>query len=147
MRAADCHPDRAHCAKGLCRKCYTARKSAEWYQQNKPHVLANGKRWRRANLERFAHTQRVAALRRTYGIVAEEYDAMLQRQHGVCAICLRPESSKKRPALKVDHDHRTGEVRGLLCNVCNIAMSVIDAVPFAATRLAEYAARHASGLQ
>lgn len=52
-----------------------------------------------------------------YKITADEYDAMLERQGGVCAICKKECTSGNR--LAVDHDHSTGRVRGLLCMHCN----------------------------
>lgn len=52
-------------------------------------------------------------LKRRYGITAEDADAMLQEQGGVCAIC------RVAPAAHVDHDHSTGKVRALLCFNCN----------------------------
>lgn len=55
-------------------------------------------------------------LRRLYGISLRQYELMLKRQKGVCAICQRP--PKSRP-LHVDHDHHTGRVRGLLDYYCN----------------------------
>lgn len=51
-----------------------------------------------------------------YGLSEEELHALYAKQEGRCAICKRPEGEK---ALCVDHDHNTGEVRGLLCNSCN----------------------------
>lgn len=45
-----------------------------------------------------------------------EYGLLLRMQDGVCAICWRPPRKYK---LSVDHDHRSGEVRGLLCHRCN----------------------------
>lgn len=52
-------------------------------------------------------------LQRRYGISAARVDELIAEQGGVCAICLtgKPEH--------VDHDHRTGEVRGILCFNCN----------------------------
>jgi hypothetical protein len=64
-----------------------------------------------------ALTPRDAYLRRTYGITEAEYHEMLDRQGGVCAICLRPPKAGKN--LHVDHDHVSGWVRGLLCMTCN----------------------------
>ncbi|TQF03959.1 hypothetical protein E6W39_19095 [Kitasatospora acidiphila] len=51
----------------------------------------------------------------TYGLKAGEYDALLAAQGGGCAIC----RGVRRYRLAVDHNHRTGLVRGLLCNMCN----------------------------
>lgn len=57
---------------------------------------------------------------KTYGITADDYAALLAFQGGVCYICRRKPRAKR---LAVDHDHQTGEVRGLLCanneNGCN----------------------------
>ncbi len=47
-----------------------------------------------------------------YGITLEQYDRMFKRQAGKCALCRRPPG---RTRLAVDHDHKTGRVRGLLC--------------------------------
>jgi len=73
-----------------------------------------------------AITNRRAGLRR-YGLTPEAYDAMLAEQAGVCAICRRPERATalgKIIPLAVDHDHRTGAVRGLLCRDCNRAIGL-----------------------
>jgi len=51
-----------------------------------------------------------------YGIDIGEYKEMLNRQGGVCAVCSEEPKQKR---LCVDHDHNTGEIRGLLCNSCN----------------------------
>lgn len=53
------------------------------------------------------------------GVTDEEYAAMLERQGGGCAIC---GATPKTRRLHVDHDHRTGGVRGLLCHRCNRAL-------------------------
>lgn len=68
--------------------------------------------------------QRDSRLRARYGITADEYDAMLDKQGGVCAICGSPPRGQKR--LHVDHDHETGVVRGLLCHVCNVWLGILE---------------------
>jgi hypothetical protein len=64
--------------------------------------------------------QRKAALKsyykRRYGLTPEQVDAM--RAAG-CAICGAPDSVGRWKKLHVDHDHKTGEVRGVLCDNCN----------------------------
>jgi hypothetical protein len=59
---------------------------------------------------------RAAYLQRTYGITDKQYAAMLKKQGGKCAIC---GAAPKRKRLSVDHDHKTGFPRGLLCLRCN----------------------------
>ena len=59
-------------------------------------------------------------LKRTYGISQEDYTKMFEDQGGVCAIC--SDSCSTFDNLCVDHDHTTGQVRGLLCKSCNIAL-------------------------
>ena len=54
-----------------------------------------------------------------YGITPEIYDEMLNQQKGVCAICGNGKKHKRQKYLHVDHNHKTGKVRGLLCIRCN----------------------------
>lgn len=66
---------------------------------------------------------------RRYGITPEWYDAKLEEQGGVCAICSKPETAviKGRTlALAVDHCHDSGAVRGLLCRACNSAIGMFN---------------------
>lgn len=56
-------------------------------------------------------------LLRTYGISLADYDTLFILQQGGCKICHKPPKPNKN--LHVDHDHKTGEVRGLLCYYCN----------------------------
>lgn len=57
-------------------------------------------------------------LQRTYGITLAQYDEMLAHQGGMCAICTRT-AAGMTTRFHVDHDHKTGLVRGLLCWWCN----------------------------
>lgn len=54
------------------------------------------------------------------GVTVAEYDRLLAAQGGGCAICGNPPKSRR---LDVDHDHRTGATRGLLCHACNRGLS------------------------
>ena len=65
-------------------------------------------------------------LRRNYGITLEDYDRMLQDQGGACMVCLTTAESQRYGRLHIDHDHETGEVRGLLCHHCNTALGLLN---------------------
>jgi hypothetical protein len=82
---------------------------------------------------------RDANLKALYGIGLPHYEELLGNQGGVCAICAR-EPRGKRP-LEVDHDHASGEVRGLLCSNCNRAIGLLDENPELFDRAKEYIAR------
>ena len=65
-----------------------------------------------------------------YGLTEQAYDELVARQGGSCAICHQPEQ-RRRPdgsptPLCVDHNHETGQVRGLLCARCNSVLGFID---------------------
>lgn len=57
------------------------------------------------------------SLKRLYGITLQEYDKILEQQNFSCALCKKPCPTGRN--LAVDHDHETGQVRGLLCYHCN----------------------------
>jgi Recombination endonuclease VII len=80
--------------------------------------------------------ERTYHLRRRYGITAEEADALLEGQGGVCAIC------KAAPAGHVDHDHETGAVRALLCFNCNGGLGQFKDDPFLLHVAAFYVEHH-----
>lgn len=58
-----------------------------------------------------------------YGISIEQYDAMFKQQGGVCALCGKQNSAGR--SLAIDHCHKTGVVRGLLCGKCNVGLGVL----------------------
>lgn len=63
-----------------------------------------------------------------YGITQLEYETLFKKQHGLCAICLQPETFKQRnkiQRLAVDHCHKTNLIRGLLCRQCNLTIGFI----------------------
>lgn len=68
-----------------------------------------------------------------YGLTPEQFDALMDKQDGECAICTR---MLVKPF--VDHSHATGQVRGLLCGRCNTAIGMLDDEPTALMKAAEY---------
>lgn len=66
-------------------------------------------------------------LKKEYGITLEEYEKMLEKQGGVCAICGKKETHNKRKQnLSIDHNHKTNEIRALLCYKCNLAIGYVS---------------------
>jgi hypothetical protein len=67
-------------------------------------------------------------LRSKYGITADRYYEILREQDGLCAICRKPPEGgpKRRSKLHVDHCHKTGRVRGLLCFRCNSTLGQVE---------------------
>lgn len=67
------------------------------------------------------------------GVTVEEYEEMLKRQDGVCAICKHPETARDRKGnikpLAVDHHHGTGMRRELLCSTCNLLLGQVEKDP------------------
>ncbi len=78
-------------------------------------------------------------LKAKYGLTLEQYDDMLDRQGGGCAICDEPPGDT---ALHVDHCHDTGRIRGLLCFRCNSALGNLRHDPEVIGRALEYVAVH-----
>lgn len=72
-----------------------------------------------------------------FGLTAEKYSELLRQQNGGCAICARKQTHRR---LHVDHDHTTGQFRGLICHQCNIALGMIGDNISIALSIANYLA-------
>lgn len=90
-------------------------------ERNKRNISEKEKEWY-ANLSAEEKQERSEKaheyhLKRKYGITKEQYNSLLEKQNGCCAIC--DKDCLKGIRLAVDHDHHTNEIRGLLCSYCN----------------------------
>lgn len=106
-----------------CRVC--ERKAQESYACRHPEIMAaRARAWSKNNPEKRNATKRAyyardperhkrTARKSLYGITPEQFSLLLENQGGGCATC----GGTSR--LSVDHDHRTGQVRGILCGRCN----------------------------
>ena len=124
-------------------------RNAKQYQRHREHVLTYGRerylakrseiaeygrRWRagRKDIERERH------LVAKYGLTAEDYEALLVVQKQLCALCHQPMLRNK---IEVDHDHVTGNVRGLIHHGCNTALGLLGDTPEGVMAAYEYLAR------
>lgn len=87
-------------------------------KKHKAKILAYKRKWREREVSRDYE------LRTAFGITHKDYEAMLETQDGTCAICYGPQNMGKKH-FAVDHNHDTGEIRGLLCNRCNMTLGLV----------------------
>jgi hypothetical protein len=117
------------------------------YRLNRDQGIARVRAWQRAHPERVRARRennrnrtnakpREIHLRNKFGLTPAQYDDILEAQGGVCALCDAPPT--QGISLHVDHDHRTGEIRGLLCVRCNNALGVFREHPDLLRRAARY---------
>lgn len=95
--------------KGMCTKCWE-----EMIPELDEMLLGTTESLRRPDADRILDYQL-----KKYGLSLIEYKAMFESQTGRCAICKSAPTLKR---LSVDHDHKTGAVRGLLCTNCNLGL-------------------------
>ena len=87
--------------------------TAAWKQRNPEKA--------KSYASRTPEGRRDSYLEKTYGITTEDWDEMIKKQKYRCAIC-GVHHSKVERTFVVDHDHETGQVRGLLCHSCNVML-------------------------
>ena len=135
-----------------CKACNLAAK-ARRHAANPEPARERTRRWQEENPDRYrakaaayaadgrkALSNRRHHLKKKYGITLEAYDDTLAEQGGVCAICSRD----PRPdiSLHVDHNHETGELRGLLCFSCNVTVGHVREDHDHLTAIARYLHEH-----
>lgn len=111
--------------KWKCVKCNNWKLPSEFYKSSRDW---NGIKTtcKNCGVEHHREYMYVYNIKRKYGISIYEYETLLIKQNGVCAICKNKKlSSKKNGRLCVDHNHESGEIRGLLCSNCNTALGLM----------------------
>lgn len=103
-----------------------------WQRANPQRVRA----WAEKNRDTRLKKLREIHLRNKFKLTLEEYEAILDAQGGACALCECPPTPGI--SLHVDHDHGTGEIRGLLCMRCNNALGLFREDPDLLKRAARY---------
>ncbi len=105
---------------GLCEKCRDCKsEESKFYYKNNPVA------------------RRQYHLLNKYGLTQSDYQIIFDRQGGNCAICGINQSNLSKP-LFIDHNHLTGQRRGLLCNPCNIMVGMAKDNYSILMRAAEY---------
>lgn len=144
-----------------CSTCKQQKPTTEFYAQKGRsdgltsdcktcRAVRSGTQYRKLSEEQKVARRQYARVYRfikAYGITPEEYDAMVEAQNGVCALCGRGETrvdprNGKLYGLAVDHDHVTNNVRGLLCHSCNLSIGQLQDDPDLLRRAADYIELH-----
>lgn len=119
-----------HSDNRICSKCGELKES---------HEFKSGRSWCSACHREY---DRWAQVKSRYGITRDDFEKMNNDQDGCCAICEKTNQDNYR--LQIDHDHKTGEVRGLLCSRCNKALQLILDSADIARRMVGYLTKDAS---
>lgn len=118
-----------------CRTCGNAESIAYYYKKHEKSI-ATRRRYYHANKD----VHRRHSLKRRYGLDLETYNTMFEEQRGCCAICSTHQSDFNY-SLVVDHDHKTKEIRGLLCHHCNRGIGLLRDDPVILDRARAYLGR------
>jgi hypothetical protein len=109
----------------------TKEKKKDWVVANPIKVKSIKKRYKDNNKLKLSEyykmnkdVWREGQLKRHYGLTIEQYDDILSKQNGKCAIC-GTDSCSTGKQMAVDHNHETGEIRGILCAACNIGIGMM----------------------
>lgn len=114
-----------------CKEC-TKAKSEVWRRSNPDRYRATRRAWEKDNQE-LAIKRRINRLRKRYKISRQQVEELLEKQSFMCLICgvkfhspfdKNPTEETTKPV--VDHDHRDGHVRGILCSACNVALGLLN---------------------
>ena len=128
-----------------CKSCLCI-KSARWRKENPIKSSESWKKYLAANRDKINARNRVRyttdgrwkkQLKNRFSITDVEYYEMLEKQDGRCKICLCVPKIK----LDVDHCHKTGRIRGLLCRFCNTALGLFKDSPLLLRSAANYLER------
>lgn len=117
-----------------CSRCKEVLLITEFNKQNSkldsyaPHCkscINTHKKMKYASDPNVSQKSRNIHFKSSYGITLEKYDQLFLEQNGCCAICTKHQSNFKK-RLSVDHCHKTGKFRGLLCQFCNTSLGNFD---------------------
>ncbi len=127
-----------------CAKCLQIRPLKDFYNKDRSYCIwcnrqncreygANNKekrnkrlkRWRRNNPEKARLMDKKKAYKSKYGLTLQQVDKLVGVSGGGCWIC-----DRKDKRLVVDHNHKTGKVRGMLCDLCNKHLGYFENMDF-----------------
>lgn len=129
------------------RKAYRQRpevKAREKEKRQRPEAKARMAAWSKLHNQdpKVKERTRKNMLIREYGLTMVEYQELLSRQNGQCAICRTSDWGGSHGTSCIDHDHKTGVVRGILCHSCNVTLGLIKDNKEVAMNIVAYIEKH-----
>lgn len=132
----------------MCSKCKLEKTNSEFYkaswcsdglrpdckQCNIKKSSIRQKKRRKTNPETFRNT----ALKAKYGVSLEQYRIKLAAQGNVCKICGSSNPGASKKLFSVDHNHKTGQIRGILCHGCNAGLGMFREDPISLQNAIKY---------
>lgn len=118
---------KTHCK--TCQKAYVI----AWQKKNKDSFGSYQRKWKHQNKEKCDAAAKYSKVRIKYGLSKEEYDKLMEQTH--CTICNADLTERKSG---LDHCHRTGRIRGVLCKQCNTGLGMFHDNPETLKKAAEY---------
>jgi hypothetical protein len=97
------------------------KRNAKYFQDHKAELIEYGRKYKQEHKSEHKNS----VLKSKFGITLDQYNKLLELQNSVCAICGKEERVIGR-SLAVDHNHKSGKVRGLLCSNCNTMLGKIN---------------------
>lgn len=129
------HPWLGHAAHGLCRPCYVK----DYMRRRGITGMTSPENQRKWYDKSNAERTRAFNLKRRWGMSVAEADALIAKQGGLCLVCGCVMTLTKGPRrAQIDHDHKTGLFRGVLCRHCNTGIGLLGDDPEVLMKAAAY---------
>ena len=129
------------------------KRKKEWRKNNRDKARESQYAWNRKNPSKlraiqqrhkmksdYKRIQRNYELMSKYGITVDDYEELIRSQNNKCKICMKSETTNR--SLAVDHCHKSGAVRALLCFRCNTSIGQFEDSPDLLRKAAEYLEHH-----
>ena len=102
-------------------------RTSKYYRENKEKHNEASSRYYRKHKEKISGKSRGRWLKDKYDLTEQQYEEMLKNQGGKCKICNSENiNAKSKGNLVIDHCHKSGKVRGLLCDKCNMGLGTFN---------------------
>lgn len=133
------------CKQWKAKSCFSPSKEGKYGLQSRCKKCRNIEQKIKRGTQEGKRAFRKSVLKCKYNVALKQYNKMFEEQKGVCAVCRKPETAQVGKTIRclcVDHNHKTGKIRGLLCRNCNVVLGVVKEDKERLLQLALYLEQH-----